>query len=88
MAKPTAKETKQYRTLRALSYKGERIEPGTLLTLSKENLKEINNSYIDLVEDVKETKKEAKEKDADKTADADKKEAEAEDGEAGKEIDV
>lgn len=66
----------QYRTLRALSYKGERVETGTLLLLSSEDLKQINTDYIELLDE----KKVKEEKDVKKKVEDEKAE--------GNEIDI
>lgn len=60
MAKTSKKvESKvKYRTLRAISFIGERVETGTVLELSVDDLKKLNMDYLERVDSKKEQVKE------------------------------
>lgn len=60
MAKPSKKVA--YRTLRPLSYKGERVERDVVLELSNDDLKGLNLAYLELVDAKKEEVKKEEEK--------------------------
>lgn len=64
----TVQKKTSYRTLRAIAFVGERVETGTILELSIEDLKNINPAYIERVDNVKEEvkKEEAKKVEEDK----------------------
>lgn len=59
--KALAEKTK-YRTLRPISFKGERVERGTVIGLSAEDIENVNLDHVELVDAVKEEVKKEEEK--------------------------